>query len=38
MLDTQLRRGVFPPWLEPVELGGAAGADFRIYRPVPPGQ
>jgi hypothetical protein len=38
MLDTQLRRGVFPPWLEPVELGGAAGGDFRIYRPVSPGQ
>ncbi len=34
MLDTELRRGVFPPWLEPVELDGPAGAHFRLYRPV----
>jgi hypothetical protein len=36
MLDTELRRGVFPPWLEPVDLGTAVGRHFRVYRPVSP--
>lgn len=36
MLDTGLRRGVFPPWLEPVALGAAASRYFRIYRTVRP--
>jgi hypothetical protein len=36
MLDTELRRGVFPPWLEPVALGAAAGRYFRVYRTVLP--
>ena len=36
MLDTELRRGVFPPWLEPVDLGSAAGRYFRVYRPLSP--
>lgn len=35
MLDTELRRGVFPPWLAPVALGPAASRHFRVYRAVP---
>ena len=38
MLDSELRRGVFPPWLEPVALGAAAGRYFRVYRTVLPGR
>jgi hypothetical protein len=34
-LETALRRGEFPPWLEPVALG-AETRGFRLYRRVSP--
>ncbi len=34
-LDTALRRGSVPPWLEPVDLGPDASRHFRAYRAVP---
>ena len=34
-LDTALRRGSVPPWLEPVDLGPDASRYFRAYRAVP---